>query len=71
MPLADNSHPFFRPLWRRVVLVAFCAAWALFELLYVGDQTWAIMVGIVAAYAAWAFLITYDPAPPEPGAPRE
>jgi hypothetical protein len=61
MALADNNHPFFRPLWRRVAIVAFCALWSLFELVYVGDTTWAIMTGIVAAYAAWTFLISYQP----------
>ncbi|MBB3951760.1 hypothetical protein [Aureimonas jatrophae] len=66
MALGDNNHPFFRPLWRRVLLVAFCAGWALVELLVVGDSTWAIMIGIVAAYAAWTFLITYQTAPAEP-----
>ncbi|WP_062014001.1 hypothetical protein [Aureimonas sp. AU4] len=66
MALGDNNHPFFRPLWRRVLLVAVCAAWALFELLVTGDRTWAIMTGIVAAYAAWTFLITYQPTPADP-----
>ena len=73
-PLKDASHPFFRPLWRRIAVVAVCAAWAVVELV-VGDPTWAIMVGAVGAYAAYAFLIAYKPVPEgtgtagEPGPP--
>ncbi len=73
-PLKDASHPFFRPLWRRIAVVAVCAAWTVVELT-VGDPMWAIMTGAIGAYAAWVFLIAYKPAPdgtqapPEPGPP--
>ncbi len=63
----DLNHPFFRPLWRRVALVAFCGAWSLFEWFYVGDAFWGVMTGAVALYAAWTFLWTYDPAAPTAG----
>ncbi len=69
-PLKDASHPFFRPLWRRVALVAVCATWTVVELV-VGDPTWAIMTGAIGAYAAWTFLIAYKPVADEPPADRE
>ena len=54
----DAEHPFFRPLWRRVATVAFCAAWMLWEL-YNGEMFWTIIVAAITAYAAWTFLIDY------------
>jgi hypothetical protein len=68
--LKDASHPFFRPLWRRVALVAVCAAWTVVELV-VGDPTWAVMTGAIGAYAAWTFLIAYKPATETAEAPRD
>ncbi|TIM59821.1 MAG: DUF3329 domain-containing protein, partial [Mesorhizobium sp.] len=26
--MKDSEHPFFRPLWRRVAIVAVCLVWA-------------------------------------------
>lgn len=56
--IANNSHPFLDPLWRRVALVVFCFAWAGFEF-YNGNQTWGWITCAIAAYAVWAFLLTY------------
>lgn len=64
----DVNHPWLRPLWRRVALVAFCAFWAAFELA-TGSQGWATLAGGMAAYGAWIFLIAYDPAPDQPANP--
>jgi hypothetical protein len=65
--MKDADHPFFRPLWRRIAIVAFCAAWAAWE--YSNGQTmWATIAAGMAAYGAWVFLVTYKaPAEPEPG----
>lgn len=52
MKLIDASHPFFRPLWRRVAVVVACLGWGLLELLS-GSPGWAILfsgIGLVAAY---------------------
>lgn len=54
----DRDHPFFRPLWRRIAVVVFCAAWAAWEL-YNNQPFWATLAGGMAAYAAWMYLITY------------
>lgn len=60
MKLIDAEHPFFRPAWRRVAVVAFCLGWALFELV-TGSPGWAILFGAVGVYAAWALLVAYRP----------
>ncbi len=59
----DQDHPFFRPLWRRIALVAFCAAWAIWEVQR-GEAFWMTIAVGMTAYAAWTFLITY-PKPDE------
>ncbi|SHM25392.1 hypothetical protein [Roseibium suaedae] len=58
MARSNTYHPFFRPLWRRVALVAVCAGWAGFEA-YMGNGTWAMIVAGISAYAAWAYLIDW------------
>ncbi len=57
-----SEHPWFRPLWRRVAVVVFCAVWAAFEL-YSGEPFWATIFGGMAAYALWVYIIKY----PKPG----
>ena len=65
----NADHPFLRPLWRRALLVAFCAAWSVFE--FANDSpTWGMIVGALAVYGAWSYLIAYKPAP-EPAPPTE
>lgn len=58
--MGNSSHPFFDPLWRRVVLVAAIAAWSLTEF-YFESTTWGMMVGIFAVYGVWSYLINYLP----------
>jgi hypothetical protein len=58
--MRDAEHPFFRPLWRRVAIVALCAAWTAFEY-WNGETMWATLVGAITAYGAWVFLLTYKP----------
>jgi hypothetical protein len=64
---SDAEHPFFRPLWRRIVLVVFCFGWAGFEF-YHGNQTWGLITLAVAAYGVWTFFIAYKPPPDDPEA---
>lgn len=58
--IQDQNHPFFRPLWRRIAIVVFCAAWSVFEFV-TGSGFWGTLAGGMAAYGAWQFLITYKP----------
>lgn len=70
----DNNHPWFRPLWRRVAVVAFCIAWSIFEFA-TGTPFWGIIVLAFAAYGIWQFFIIFDASepvkPPETVAPED
>ncbi len=55
----DFSHPFFRPLWRRIVIVAVALGWALFEAV-TGSPGWALIFGALGAVALWGLLIAYE-----------
>ena len=61
--MKDAEHPFFRPLWRRIALVAFCAAWCALEF-WNGQPFWGTLAGGMAAYGAWEFLLKYSPKDP-------
>jgi hypothetical protein len=61
MNFFDIRHPFFRPLWRRIAVVAVTLGWALVELSG-GNTFWAILFGALGLYAAWEFFVVYDPA---------
>ena len=60
MQLIDPSHPFYRPLWRRVLIVAVCLGWAVVEGV-TSEPFWALLVGAVGIYAAWMLLVNFDP----------
>ncbi|KAA3513228.1 hypothetical protein [Agrobacterium rosae] len=63
MLIIDTSHPIYRPLWVRLLIVGFCAGWAIIE--FVNHEIfWATVVGGVAVYSAYVLLITFKP-PPE------
>ncbi len=65
--MKDADHPFFRPLWRRVALVAVCLSWAALEF-YGGSQNWALIALVFAGYGAWQYLYAYKA--PEPDRPQ-
>ncbi|MBN9669268.1 hypothetical protein [Roseibium aggregatum] len=52
------EHPWLDPVWRRIVLVIFCAGWTGMEYAS-GETTWAFIVGAITVYAAWAYLYAY------------
>jgi hypothetical protein len=60
-----QGHPFLDPLWRRVLLIAACAAWTLVELYY-GNMFWVVMVGAVTVYGAYTYLYDYEPSDSPP-----
>jgi hypothetical protein len=64
MQLIDPNHPFYRPLWRRVVIVGICLGWAAIEGL-TSEPVWALMVGGLGIYAGWMLLLNYNPQVPE------
>ncbi len=48
--------PFFRPVWRRIVTVAACLGWALFEFV-AGAPIWGALFVALGVAAAWHFFI--------------
>lgn len=56
----DLRHPFFRPLWRRVLVVAVCLAWGLVEFA-TGSPFWGVLFVGIGAICAWQFFLAFDP----------
>ncbi len=60
--VSDLNHPFYRPLWRRILLVAVTGAWACYENFVTKDPMWMVLTAGIFVYAAWVFLIKWvDP----------
>lgn len=57
----DTSHPLYRPLWVRLLIVGFCAAWAVIEFVN-REFFWGTIVGGIGAYAAYELLLKFKPA---------
>lgn len=58
--LFDFDHPFFRPLWLRVVVVLLCLVWAAFEIA-TGSAGWAMLFGSVGLYAGYRLFFVFEP----------
>ena len=56
----DLDHPFFRPLWIRVLVVVLAGGWAVLEFV-TGSPLWGVLFGAIAAYAAWGFFVDFNP----------
>ncbi|RWX78752.1 DUF3329 domain-containing protein [Neorhizobium lilium] len=61
--MIDPNHPFYEPLWRRVVIPAICFVWAGIEL-YSGSVTWAMISAALGLFAAYKLLIERRSSPP-------
>jgi hypothetical protein len=59
MKIIDESHPFYKPLWRRLALVGVLAGWTAFEVFYTQQPLWIAVAGGLFAYTAWIFLISW------------
>ncbi|ACM35032.1 MULTISPECIES: hypothetical protein [Rhizobium/Agrobacterium group] len=61
MQFLDPHHPFFKPLWVRILVVLVPLVWAGIEL-YNGSQTWAMISLALGFYAGlqlfWVFYKT-------------
>lgn len=55
----DKDHPWFRPVWRRALMVAICAAIALWDLVS-GNYVWALIFGGLGGYAVYIFFIAWN-----------
>ena len=56
MQLFELQIDFFRPVWRRVVLVAICLGWAVFEFM-TAAPFWGIIFGALGVYALWQLFL--------------
>lgn len=61
MKLFDLRHPFFRPLWRRVLVTVLCLAWAAVEFAG-GAAFWGTLFAGIGALCVYEFFIVFDPA---------
>jgi hypothetical protein len=59
MKLSMQPHPFYEPLWRRIMIVIFTASWFGFEILVAHEGMWKVLAGAMFAYCVWSFLIAY------------
>ncbi|MEM0949725.1 MAG: hypothetical protein AAGK37_20170 [Pseudomonadota bacterium] len=59
MRLLDPSHPFFRPAWRRYLVVAVPFLWARLEVSY-GSMIWAYLSAGIGGYLAWHLLLNWN-----------
>ncbi|CVI61070.1 MULTISPECIES: hypothetical protein [Agrobacterium] len=57
----DTSHPLYRPLWVRLLIVGFCAAWAVIEFVN-REFFWGTIVAGIGVYAAYELLLKFKPA---------
>jgi hypothetical protein len=64
MKFFDVQHPFFIPLWRRIVVVALCLGWAGFEFA-TAQPFWGILFGAAGLYCAYQFFVVFDPPAPD------
>lgn len=58
--MRESERDWFRPLWRRVAVTAFVAAWFAWEAFWNQDQFWMMITGAALAYAVWNFFIRFD-----------
>lgn len=63
----DTSHPLYRPLWVRLLIVGFCAAWAVIEFVN-REFFWGTIVAGIGAYAAYELLLKFKPVSPDAAA---
>jgi hypothetical protein len=55
----EQAHPFYRPLWRRYLIVAITIVWALMEWFYANDPFWGMLATALAGYAGWVLIYTF------------
>lgn len=49
MQIIDPKHPFYRPLWVRLLVVAICAVWFVVELV-IGSPFFMVIMGALTVY---------------------
>jgi hypothetical protein len=60
----DFNHPFYRPLWIRVLIVVLTGGWGIFEFIG-GSPFWGTIFCGTSALAFHNLFIAFDPREPE------
>ena len=55
----ELDHPFYRPLWRRIAIVAVCLFWVAFEVATGPDTMWLMLALAFTGYSLWTFIIAW------------
>ncbi|MFK7892518.1 MAG: hypothetical protein AB8B63_16990 [Granulosicoccus sp.] len=55
----DFEHPWFRPLWRRVLTTGIAVGWGSFEM-FLGNSGWGTIFLALGAYTGYKLLVTYS-----------
>jgi hypothetical protein len=59
--MSDNNNlGWFRPLWRRLIVMAVIVIWIGWEWLYTHDPFWQWVTVGLFAYAIWTLFISFD-----------
>jgi hypothetical protein len=64
MKFFDLQHPFYKPLWIRLVITALCLGWAAVEF-FMGAPFWGMLFGALGIYCVHQFFIAFKPREPE------
>jgi hypothetical protein len=59
MASREQQHPFYKPLWRRIAIVAVIVLWLAFEIYQDGGGLWVALAAGMLAYAVYTFFITW------------
>ena len=55
----EQQHPFYKPLWRRIAIVAVIVLWLGFELYQESGGLWVGLAAAMLAYAIYTFFLTW------------
>lgn len=63
---SEQNSPFYRPLWRRIVITAAVALWLAFEIGFGGSGFWTVIAAGMLCYALWIFFLSWPKTPDNP-----
>lgn len=69
--MKESEREWFRPLWLRLLVTGFVAAWFAWEVFFTQDQFWMLITAAALAYAVWNLIIRYKEPAPRPAAAAE
>ncbi len=64
MAANQTDTDFFRPLWRRAVVIAVVAGWFGYEAFFSKDPLWITLTAVALAYCVWNLFLRFPKDPP-------